>query len=52
MIEYIWHGFNLNHESRRKQCYYEWNCLSCFLRLCFLVIKLGMKYRFKEVLYA
>ncbi|MCJ7573556.1 hypothetical protein MUO93_04755, partial [Candidatus Bathyarchaeota archaeon] len=39
-MSWIWHGFNLDPEKRRKQCYYNWHCLVCWLRTLFAVLKL------------
>ena len=41
----IWHGFNLDPRKRRKQCYYEWHCLVCWLRTVAFVVHSGLKHR-------
>lgn len=32
MFKWLWHG------SDRKQCYYEFHCLVCWIKLCFFVL--------------
>lgn len=48
-MSFIWHGFNLDPRKRTNQCYYEPNCLVCWLRLCAFVIRLGVRYRLAEI---
>ena len=38
----IWHGFNRDPRKRGKQCYYEWHCLVCWLRIVAHVVRLGL----------
>jgi hypothetical protein len=45
----IWHGFNRDPKKRANQCYYEWNCLVCWLRTLAFVIRLGVRYRLAEI---
>jgi hypothetical protein len=39
-MSWLWHGFNPDPEKRRKQCYYEWNCVVCWLRTLFTILNL------------
>lgn len=38
---WLWHGFNLNQEMRRKQFYYTWHCLVCCLKTLIQIIRLA-----------
>ena len=42
-LSFIWHGFNRDKSKREKQCYYEWNCLVCWLRTLFAIIRIGVR---------
>lgn len=44
-MSWIWHGFNLDPMRRRKQCFYRWNCLFCYIRLLVRMIALRIEYR-------
>ena len=32
-MSFIYHGFNLDPEKRRKQCYYSYHCLMCWIKI-------------------
>ena len=44
-MSFIWHGFNHDKSLRETQCYSEWHCFICWLRVLFLILSLGVKYR-------
>ena len=44
-MSFLWHGFNRDPIKRTNQCYYEWHCLTCFLRSAVDAVKLGRRLR-------
>jgi len=41
-MSFIWHGFNVDKEKRRSQCFYEWHCMVCFFKVLFVIVRLKM----------
>jgi hypothetical protein len=40
-MSFIWHGLSLDPEKRRKQCYYSYHCLVCWIKIIVMIIKLA-----------
>jgi hypothetical protein len=47
-MSFLWHRLNRDPLKRAKQCYYEYHCLVCYLRLLAFVLKLGVMHQIRR----
>ena len=47
-MSFLWHRLNRDPRRRTKQCYYEYHCLVCYLRLLAFVVNLGVTHQIRR----